>query len=177
MVYGQWSQARAETRGVMLNKVGQRAGVNEQSLFTGPESECASTPRLSSSSTSSLARGDPGELVWLRAQPPRTPSRQEDWLMASTQEPGYGHDHVGGDELWLTVDELMDVVADTYAPCSTSRPARPPTPTALRSVAGTTSVNASASGRPLRFRLIGRTGVSACGVVSRPVCGSSSQTA
>lgn len=55
--------------------------------------------------------------------------------------------------------------------------ARPPTPTAVRSVAGTTSVNASASGRPLRFRLIGRTGVSACGVVSRPVCGSSSQTA
>jgi hypothetical protein len=46
-VYGQWSQAGAETRGVMLNKVGQRAGVNEQSLFTGPESECASTPRLS----------------------------------------------------------------------------------------------------------------------------------
>ena len=40
--------------------------------------------------------------------------------------------------------------------------ARPPTPTAVRSVAGTTSVNASASGRPLRFRLIGRTGVSAC---------------
>jgi len=33
--------------------------------------------------------------------------------MASTQEPCCGHDHVGGEELWLTVDELVDLVADT----------------------------------------------------------------
>jgi hypothetical protein len=26
-----------------------------------------------------------------------------------------GHDHVGGDELWLTVDELADLIADGVA--------------------------------------------------------------
>ena len=30
--------------------------------------------------------------------------------MASTGEPCCGHDHVGGDELWLTVGELRDLV-------------------------------------------------------------------
>jgi hypothetical protein len=37
-VYRQWLQAEAATRGVMLNKAGQRAGIDERSLFTGPES-------------------------------------------------------------------------------------------------------------------------------------------
>lgn len=37
-VYRQWLTAEAETKGVMLNKAGQKAGINERSLFTGPES-------------------------------------------------------------------------------------------------------------------------------------------
>lgn len=37
-VYRQWLTAEAETNGYMLNKAGQRAGINERSLFTGPES-------------------------------------------------------------------------------------------------------------------------------------------
>jgi hypothetical protein len=37
-VYRQWLRAEAETKGVMLNKRGLAAGVNERSLFTGPES-------------------------------------------------------------------------------------------------------------------------------------------
>jgi hypothetical protein len=37
-VYRQWLQAEAATKGVMLNKAGLRAGINERSLFTGPES-------------------------------------------------------------------------------------------------------------------------------------------
>ena len=31
----------------------------------------------------------------------------------ASDEPCCGHDHVGGDELWLTTDELVDLVADT----------------------------------------------------------------
>lgn len=37
-VYRQWLHAEAATKGVMLNKAGERAGINERSLFTGPES-------------------------------------------------------------------------------------------------------------------------------------------
>ena len=37
-VYRQWLRAEAETKGYMLNKEGQRAGISERSLFTGPES-------------------------------------------------------------------------------------------------------------------------------------------
>jgi hypothetical protein len=37
-VYRRWLQAEAETKGVMLNKAGLAAGINERSLFTGPES-------------------------------------------------------------------------------------------------------------------------------------------
>lgn len=37
-VYRQWLQAESETRGVMLNKRGLAAGINERTLFTGPES-------------------------------------------------------------------------------------------------------------------------------------------
>lgn len=37
-VYRQLLRAEAETKGVMLNKRGLAAGVNERSLFTGPES-------------------------------------------------------------------------------------------------------------------------------------------
>jgi hypothetical protein len=37
-VYRQWLTAEAATNGFMLNKAGQRAGINERSLFTGPES-------------------------------------------------------------------------------------------------------------------------------------------
>lgn len=37
-VYRQWLKAEAATNGYMLNKAGQRAGINERSLFTGPES-------------------------------------------------------------------------------------------------------------------------------------------
>jgi hypothetical protein len=37
-VYRQWLHAEAETKGVMLNKRGLAAGINERSLFTGPES-------------------------------------------------------------------------------------------------------------------------------------------
>lgn len=38
-VYRQWFHAEAETKGVMLNKAGLRAGINERDLFTGPESK------------------------------------------------------------------------------------------------------------------------------------------
>lgn len=37
-VYRQWLHAENQTRGVMLNKAGIRAGVDERTLFTGPES-------------------------------------------------------------------------------------------------------------------------------------------
>jgi len=37
-VYRQWLAAEAQTRGVMLNRRGVAAGINERSLFTGPES-------------------------------------------------------------------------------------------------------------------------------------------
>lgn len=37
-VYRQWLRAEAATNGVMLNKRGLAAGINERSLFTGPES-------------------------------------------------------------------------------------------------------------------------------------------
>jgi hypothetical protein len=37
-VYRQWLHAETATNGVMLNKRGLRAGINERSLFTGPES-------------------------------------------------------------------------------------------------------------------------------------------
>lgn len=37
-VYRQWLMAENATNGFMLNKAGQRAGINERSLFTGPES-------------------------------------------------------------------------------------------------------------------------------------------
>ena len=37
-VYRQWLHAENATRGVMLNKAGQRADVDERTLFTGPES-------------------------------------------------------------------------------------------------------------------------------------------
>lgn len=40
-VYRQWLQAEAATNGYMLNKAGRRAGINERSLFTGPESRVA----------------------------------------------------------------------------------------------------------------------------------------
>jgi hypothetical protein len=40
-VYRQWLHAEAETKGVMLNKRGLAAGINERSLFTGPESRVA----------------------------------------------------------------------------------------------------------------------------------------
>jgi hypothetical protein len=33
-----WLEAEAATRGVMLNKTGKAAGIDERSLFTGPES-------------------------------------------------------------------------------------------------------------------------------------------
>lgn len=36
-VYRQWLKAEAETNGFMLNKAGLAAGVNERTLFTGPE--------------------------------------------------------------------------------------------------------------------------------------------
>lgn len=36
-VYRQWLKAEAETNGYMLNKTGLAAGINERSLFTGPE--------------------------------------------------------------------------------------------------------------------------------------------
>lgn len=34
----EWARAEEQTRGYMLNRAGQRAGVDERSLFTGPES-------------------------------------------------------------------------------------------------------------------------------------------
>lgn len=37
-VYRQWLAAENATRGVMLNKAGERDGVNERTLFTGPAS-------------------------------------------------------------------------------------------------------------------------------------------
>jgi hypothetical protein len=37
-VYRQWLAAEAETKGYMLNARGRAAGINERSLFTGPES-------------------------------------------------------------------------------------------------------------------------------------------
>lgn len=37
-VYRQWLAAESATNGVMLNKAGVRAGINERSLFTGPRS-------------------------------------------------------------------------------------------------------------------------------------------
>lgn len=40
-VYRQWLTAEAETNGYMLNKAGRAAGINERSLFTGPESRVA----------------------------------------------------------------------------------------------------------------------------------------
>ena len=33
--------------------------------------------------------------------------------MASVNEPCCGHDHVGGDELWLSVDEIIDLIRFT----------------------------------------------------------------
>ena len=40
-VYRQWLQAEAITNGNMLNKAGRAAGINERTLFTGPESRVA----------------------------------------------------------------------------------------------------------------------------------------
>lgn len=37
-VYRQWLMAEAATKGYMLNAAGKRAGIDERSLFTGPES-------------------------------------------------------------------------------------------------------------------------------------------
>jgi hypothetical protein len=37
-VYRQWLAAEAATNGCMLNRAGQRGGIDERSLFTGPES-------------------------------------------------------------------------------------------------------------------------------------------
>ena len=37
-VYRQWLKAESATNGYMLNKQGRAAGINERSLFTGPES-------------------------------------------------------------------------------------------------------------------------------------------
>jgi hypothetical protein len=37
-VYRQWLAAEAATNGYMLNKAGQQAGIDERSLFVGPES-------------------------------------------------------------------------------------------------------------------------------------------
>jgi hypothetical protein len=37
-VYRQWLAAEAATNGYMLNRAGQRGGIDERSLFTGPES-------------------------------------------------------------------------------------------------------------------------------------------
>jgi hypothetical protein len=36
-VYRQWLHAESATRGVMLNREGQRKGIDERTLFTGPE--------------------------------------------------------------------------------------------------------------------------------------------
>lgn len=40
-VYRQWLAAENATNGYMLNKAGKKAGINERSLFTGPESRVA----------------------------------------------------------------------------------------------------------------------------------------
>lgn len=40
-VYRNWLMAEAETNGYMLNKAGKAAGIDERSLFTGPESRVA----------------------------------------------------------------------------------------------------------------------------------------
>lgn len=40
-VYRQWLQAEAETNGYMLNKAGKAAGIDERTLFTGPQSRVA----------------------------------------------------------------------------------------------------------------------------------------
>ena len=37
-VYRQWLAAEAATNGYMLNRAGQRGGIDEHSLFVGPES-------------------------------------------------------------------------------------------------------------------------------------------
>ena len=37
-VYRQWRAAEAATNGYMLNRAGQREGIDERSLFAGPES-------------------------------------------------------------------------------------------------------------------------------------------
>lgn len=37
-VYRQWRAAEAATNGYMLNRAGQRDGIDERSLFAGPES-------------------------------------------------------------------------------------------------------------------------------------------
>jgi hypothetical protein len=37
-VYRQWLAAEAATKGYMLNKAGQRRGIDERSLSVGPES-------------------------------------------------------------------------------------------------------------------------------------------
>jgi hypothetical protein len=37
-VYRQWLGAEAATNGYMLNKAGKAAGIDERTLFTGPES-------------------------------------------------------------------------------------------------------------------------------------------
>jgi hypothetical protein len=37
-VYRQWLAAEAATNGYLLNRAGQRSGIDERSLFTGPES-------------------------------------------------------------------------------------------------------------------------------------------
>ena len=37
-VYRQWRAAEAATNGYMLNEAGQRGGIDERSLFAGPES-------------------------------------------------------------------------------------------------------------------------------------------
>lgn len=40
-VYRQWLQAEGETNGYMLNKAGNAAGIDERTLFTGPQSRVA----------------------------------------------------------------------------------------------------------------------------------------
>jgi len=37
-VYRQWRAAEGATNGYMLNRAGQREGIDERSLFAGPES-------------------------------------------------------------------------------------------------------------------------------------------
>lgn len=47
-VYRQWLRAEAQTNGYMLNRAGRDAGIDERSLFTGPESRVRkyATPEL-----------------------------------------------------------------------------------------------------------------------------------